>query len=261
MYTEKELREHLQDMGLKGEETILIHSSMKAIGEVENGAETVLDAWMNFFKNGLLLLPTHTWKTVNQEQPIFDPKNSPSCVGILTNLFMKRQGVVRSLHPTHSVAAFGNDATNYVKGEEEATTPCMPYGVYDRLRDKNGKILLIGVGHERNTFIHSIEEVLNVPNRLSDNPMKLTIVMPDGTARESYMRKHFNADQPHISEDFVKLTDAYYEFGVAKKVRFGDANCILCDCNGLFEVTKKVLKKDPQWFVTSKSIDPKMWRE
>ena len=33
-------------MGLNGTETILIHSSMKAIGDVEGGAETVLDAWM-----------------------------------------------------------------------------------------------------------------------------------------------------------------------------------------------------------------------
>ena len=27
--------------------------------------------------------------------------------------------------------------------------------------------MLVGVGHERNTYIHSVEEVLNVPNRLA----------------------------------------------------------------------------------------------
>ena len=108
-YTKKDLKEQLYQMGLDGTETILIHSSMKAIGDVEGGAETVLDTWMEYFKGGLLLLPTHTWKTVNEDHPVFDSKKEPSCVGILTNLFMKRAGVVRSLHPTHSMAGFGKN--------------------------------------------------------------------------------------------------------------------------------------------------------
>ena len=49
-YTKKHLKEQLYQMGLNGTETILIHSSMKAIGDVEGGAETVLDAWMEYFK-------------------------------------------------------------------------------------------------------------------------------------------------------------------------------------------------------------------
>lgn len=214
-YTKKHLKEQLYQMGLNGTETILIHSSMKAIGDVEGGAETVLDAWMEYFKEGLLLLPTHTWKTVNESHPVFDSQKEPSCVGVLTNLFMKREGVVRSLHPTHSMAGFGKHAAEYLAGEEYRNTPCTPGGCYDRLKDTGGKILLVGVGHERNTYIHSVEEVLNVPNRLSDKPVKLTVVWPQGQ-RDVYMRKHYNPDQPHISEDFVKLTQAFTDCGAAK---------------------------------------------
>lgn len=101
------IKKQLTAMGLTGEETILIHSSMKAIGETQKGADTVLDALMEFFEKGLLLLPTHTWKTINAENPVFDVDNEPACVGILPNLFLKRHGVVRSLHPTHSMAGFG----------------------------------------------------------------------------------------------------------------------------------------------------------
>ena len=45
-YTKLDLLQDLADMGLTGQEPILIHSSMKAIGEVEGGADIVLDAWM-----------------------------------------------------------------------------------------------------------------------------------------------------------------------------------------------------------------------
>lgn len=66
---------------------------------------------------------------------------------------------------------------NIWQEEEERNTPCTPGGAYDRLKDCGGKILLVGVGHERNTYIHSVEEVLNVPNRLAAEPMKLTTVL------------------------------------------------------------------------------------
>ena len=210
-YTKADLKHDLAAMGLTGNETILIHSSMKSIGTVEGGADTVLDALMEFFAEGLLLLPTHTWRFINEENRMFDVCRSPCCVGILPELFRQRPGVVRSLHPTHSMAAYGKDAAAYIEGELDANTPCTPGGCYDRLRAAHGKVLLLGVTHARNTFIHSVEEVLNVPNRLTDKPLQLTVVDEDGAQHTVYMRRHYNAQQPHISEDFVKLEQAYLD--------------------------------------------------
>ena len=261
MYTKQQLKEQLTDMGLTGTETILIHSSMKAIGQVEGGADTVLDAWIEYFAQGLLLLPTHTWKNVNTDAPVFNPKSTPSCVGLLTNMFLKRPGVIRSLHPTHSMAGIGIGAEDYLKGEENNNTPCTPGGCYDRLKECGGKILLVGVGHERNTYIHSVEEVLNVPHRLSDKPMHLKIVMPDGSMRDSYMRKHFNAGQPHISEDFVKLNQALLDCRAVKEVAFGDAKCLLCDAAKVFSVVRHIIAPDPECIVTSSGIERERWEE
>ena len=132
MYTKEQLKKQVENMGLTGEETILIHSSMKSIGEVEGGADTVLDAWIEYFGHGLLLLPTHTWKNINADSPVFNSKETPSCVGLLTNMFLKRDGVIRSLHPTHSMAGIGKKAAEYLAGEENNNTPCTPGGCYDR---------------------------------------------------------------------------------------------------------------------------------
>lgn len=286
-YNKQQLQDQLESMGLKGDETILIHSSMKSIGEVDGGADTVLDAWMEYFKDGLLLLPTHTWKTVNADNPVYNPQTTPSCVGLLTNMFMKRDGVIRSLHPTHSMAGYGKSAAEYLVGEEYNNTPCTPGGCYDRLKDAGGKVLLVGVGHERNTYIHSVEEVLNVPNRLSDMPMELVIELlkedkdnknkklphynrADGwkkcidsnggydnnnkLCRKVYVRKHYNAQQPHISEDFVKLNQIFLDSGVVKKVKFGDADSLLCDAKGMFNVVRQVIAPDPECIVTKDTL-------
>lgn len=286
-YNKQQLKDQLESMGLKGDETILIHSSMKSIGEVDGGADTVLDAWMEYFKDGLLLLPTHTWKTVNADNPVYNPQTTPSCVGLLTNMFMKRDGVIRSLHPTHSMAGYGKNAAEYLAGEEYNNTPCTPGGCYDRLKDAGGKVLLVGVGHERNTYIHSVEEVLNVPNRLSDMPMELVIELlkedkdnknkklphynrADGwkkcidsnggydnnnkLCRKVYVRKHYNAQQPHISEDFVKLNQIFLDSGVVKKVKFGDADSLLCDAKGMFNIVRQVIAPDPECIVTKDTL-------
>ncbi|MFQ8648230.1 MAG: AAC(3) family N-acetyltransferase [Lachnospira sp.] len=286
-YNKQQLQDQLESMGLKGDETILIHSSMKSIGEVDGGADTVLDAWMEYFKDGLLLLPTHTWKTVNADNPVYNPQTTPSCVGLLTNMFMKRDGVIRSLHPTHSMAGYGKNAAEYLAGEEYNNTPCTPGGCYDRLKDAGGKVLLVGVGHERNTYIHSVEEVLNVPNRLSDMPMELVIELlkedednknkklpyynrADGwkkcidsnggydnnnkLCRKVYVRKHYNAQQPHISEDFVKLNQIFLDSRVVKKVKFGDADSLLCDAKGMFNVVRHVIAPDPECIVTKDTL-------
>lgn len=217
-YTKADLKHDLAAMGLTGNETILIHSSMKSIGPVEGGADTVLDAWMEFFAEGLLLLPTH------------------------------------------SMAAYGKGAAAYLEGELDANTPCTPGGCYDRLRAAHGKVLLLGVTHARNTFIHSVEEVLNVPNRLTDKPLQLTVVDEAGAQHTVYMRRHYNAQQPHISEDFVKLEQAYLDCGAARNTKFGDAKCILCDTEGIFRVTRHVLAPNPEAFVTEPVIPPERWQ-
>ena len=261
MYTKEQLKKQVENMGLTGEETILIHSSMKSIGEVEGGADTVLDAWIEYFGHGLLLLPTHTWKNINADSPVYNPKETPSCVGLLTNMFLKRDGVIRSLHPTHSMAGIGKKAAEYLAGEENNNTPCTPGGCYDRLKDVGGKILLVGVGHERNTYIHSVEEVLNVPNRLSDMPVLMKIVQHGKKPVSVYMRKHYNSQQPHISEDFVKLNRAFDECGAAVHTVFGSAECILCDARRIFEVTRHVIAPDPECLVTGGEIAPERWQE
>lgn len=261
IYTREDLQNQLKDMSLRPDDTILIHSSMKAIGETEGGADTVLDALMDYFSEGLLLLPTHTWAQMGEDYRVFDPVREDACVGILPNLFRKRPGVLRSLHPTHSMAAFGAGAEEYIAGEEENNTPCTPGGCYDRLKDRNGRILLVGVTHARNTFIHGVEEVLNVPNRLTEKPVEFYTVMPDGSRKKIYMRRHYNAVQPAISEDFVKLTQAFYDTGAARQATFGSAECILCDARGIFEVTRHILAPDPECIITSPEIPASRWKD
>lgn len=47
--------------------TIIVNSSMKSIGNIDCGADTILDVLSMFMKDGLLVFPTHTWEYVNKK--------------------------------------------------------------------------------------------------------------------------------------------------------------------------------------------------
>ena len=110
MHTKQQLFEDLRQMNLKSTDTILIHTSMKAIGEVEGGAEGFIDALCEYFKDGLLLIPTHTWDNVNEDQPIYDVSSTVPCIGLIPRRAAFRKDGYRSLHPTHSIWGHGKNA-------------------------------------------------------------------------------------------------------------------------------------------------------
>lgn len=257
-HTKEQLLQQLRDMGIRPTDNLLVHSSMKSMGDVAGGADTVIDALMEAVPEGLLMLPTHTWKQMSEEYSLFDPETEPVCVGIIPELFRKRPGVVRSLHPTHSMAVYGKGAKEYIDGEENRRTPCDPKGCWGRLRDIKAKILLLGVTHARNTYIHSIEESFGVPERFTEQPVQFQVRMPDGLLKNTEVYRHFNKTEPHISEMYDKMEAGYEQTGAAKKVRLGDATCILCEAEKLYDVTGRILQKEKNCFIDREEI-PEHW--
>lgn len=244
MYTKEQLKAHLKEMGVNPMGTLLVHSSMKAIGEVEGGADTVLDALIEYMKDGLLILPTHTWKQMRPEYNVFYADREPSCVGILTNLIMKRPGVFRSLHPTHSVAAIGREAEEYVKGEENARTPCPREGCWGRLYDRKAQILMLGVTLSKYTYLHSVEEWADVPGRLTKQEIPLFVLDFEGNEYAVPQHRHAGAN----SDWFPKMDEEYLTRGAMKMGRFGDAVCRLCDAVKTADIALEWLKKDIDLF-------------
>ena len=87
MHTKESLTDDLRRAGILPSDTLLVHSSMKSIGTVDGGADTVLDALMEYFQDsGLLVFPTLTYH-LNASNPVFSVPETPSQVGILSEFF------------------------------------------------------------------------------------------------------------------------------------------------------------------------------
>jgi aminoglycoside 3-N-acetyltransferase len=245
MYIKQDLLNQLNALGIESNGTLMVHLSYKAIGGVDGRGDTVLDALTEYMQPGLLVLPSHTWM-VNEDNPVTDVLYTRSCVGKLTEMFRKRPGVVRSFHPTHSVAALGAGAEDFVSGEEYINTPCGKGGVHYKLWERDAQILLIGVNFNRNTFIHGIEEWDGAEGSISREKTDLYVITPKGERLYTPQYRHCARLG---SETFSKLEPDALRLGVMTIGKFGDASARIMRARPLREMTAGLLKEDPTYLL------------
>ena len=244
MHTKDTLKQDLKNMGLMPDATVLIHSSMKSIGEVAGRASGVLAALTEYFSDGLIIFPTLTWNCVNDESPDFSALHTASCTGILPELFRKLPGTERSLHPTHSVTALGRDAADFVAGHENFDSPAHRNSPWGRLYDRHAIILFIGVDLSCNTFLHSVEEWLPVPGMLTGKLQMLSVTGKDGITISRPSRRHVGGHSRyyHLMEEEFLVGGALHE-GI-----FGDARTRILDARKAGDITFAKLQKNPLFF-------------
>jgi len=244
MHTKQDFLNQLSQLGINPLGTLKVHLSYKAIGEVEGRGDTVLDALSEYMKDGLLVLPAHTWNNVREQNPVMDVLHTPSCVGALTELFRKRPHVCRSLHPTHSVAVLGKEAESFVAGEEKLETPCGKGGAYYKLYERDAQILLIGVNFNRNTYIHGIEEWDGALDTL--NPQRADYVVITEKGQRLYTPQYRHC-APLGSHTFSKLEPQALLEGVLTLGKFGDATARLMSARKLRDMVAPLLAADPHY--------------
>ena len=232
-------------MGFKGDETIIIHSSLKSIGETEKRADGILDALQEFFAEGLLVFPSMSYSLVNAKQPVFSVRDTPCCVSSLPEIFRKRPGVIRSLHPTHAVAAIGKDAAEFVAGHEKFDSPAHPDSPWGKLYKRNAVIMFIGTKTIHcNTFLHGVEEWLPVPGMLTDYHEALVVYDYEGKRIEVPSRRHVGGH----SKWYDLMQPVFRKAGALREGRFGDAEVFLVDARKAGDAVYQLLQKEPLFF-------------
>lgn len=160
-----DIRDMYTSLGIKPTDCVVMHVSLKSIGKIDGGAEQLLAASTDYLKNGLFIVPTHTWANVNRDTPLYNVLETVPCVGAFAitcaRVANESPNAIRSLHPTHSAAVFGQDCKRFAEGEEKLHSRTPRNGLWGRLYDENAKVLLVGVGLDKNTYIHAIDEEIN----------------------------------------------------------------------------------------------------
>ncbi len=248
----------LRKLGVRPGGVLLVHASFKSLGAVRGGAEAVIQGLLEALgENGTLLMPALSYATVDAANPVFDQRNTPSCVGYLPEYFRSRPGTLRSLHPTHSVCGVGKRAVELLEGHEADRTPCGPNSPFRKLRDAGGQLLMLGCGLRPNTSMHAVEE-LSRPPYLLDGEVAYTMIP---TGRPSFemrvLRHRFVFRGVRYAQRYDRLGPLLD--GSAGEVRAGrvlQAGCHLIEVRAMWERANAALESSPFFFVEPVGDEP-----
>jgi len=237
----------LKRLGIHASDTIIIHSSYNALkgdNQIEGGPAAIIAALKETVKHGTLMLPTLSWEAASPENPYFNVKESPSCVGILPEVMRQSEGVVRSVHPTHSVAIWGKDAQKIADAHIRDFTPVGPNSPFHEVRRRNGKIIMLGCGLESNTSMHGVEEMIVPPYVYRDN-CDYTLTLENGeTVTQAYLNHDFEGIHQRYARILHLLSPDEYRQG---KVLHAD--CTVYDAKAVWEKGIKKMRADKFYFV------------
>jgi aminoglycoside 3-N-acetyltransferase len=233
------------DLGVRPGGALLVHSSLRSLGPVEGGAETVVQSLLDALGPlGTLLMPALSYRWVGPESPLFNVTTTPSCVGALPEYFRTRPGTLRSVHPTHSVSGVGPLVEKLLGEHIRSTTPCGPFSPFARLPEVGGQILFLGCGLHPNTSMHAVEERIE-PVYLYGEKIDYQIILADGSQQRMIVRSH-------NFEGWGQRYDRLAQHLSAPDLRQGkvlSASCYLVETPAMWKAALAALHEDPLCFV------------
>ncbi len=246
IYTKEAIKEQLAAMNAPKNSVVIMHTSLRAVGSVENRGEGLLDALIEYFtaEGGLFVVPTHTWENLSDPSvPTMDMSSDYTSIGKFPSIAAAHPEGHRSMHPSHSVVVFGETAAAeaFIKAEETVDSMVSPDGCYGDIYRRGGYVLLVGVGHESNTYLHAVEEMLDVPNRVETQPScHTTIKTKTGEIVNRQLRDFAAEGIGDVSRQYPKFEAAFRHHGCIIDGFIGDAKAQLCEAVKMKEVLELI---------------------
>jgi aminoglycoside 3-N-acetyltransferase len=261
MHSRQELATGFRALGVAPADTLMVHASVRAVGDVAGGPDQIHLALKDALTaDGTLMmyascptyydevgrghLSTDQERELIEKLPPFDPATARAQRdnGALVELFRTYAGSLVNPHVArfvvwgkHADYLISNQPWNYAFGHGSAL---------DRFVQLDGKILLLGSDHDAVTFLHYVEHIVDIPGKrvarykvpVDENGRRVwremeEIDTSDGAAHANWPDRFF-----------ARLVDTYLARTSNSGGQVGDAQCFLLDSRGLLDFSSSVMK-------------------
>ena len=239
MLTFENLVEEFRELGVTKGDVLFIHSSYKSFGGVEGGPQTVINALLDVIcPEGTLIMPTFNYDFLKGAP--WDIRNTPSQMGILTEIVRTDPRARRMHHAIYSMSAIGKLANEVAAHRSDdcfgETT------IFKKFRDWDAKILILGLAYSKSiTFLHHCEQAAGVDYRFLKE-FKGTAIDTQGDAHEETYTMFVRNVEMGVVLDFEPI-GALLDRQVVRRRKIGEADVRLMKCNDVFRVAVNALKE------------------
>jgi len=230
------------ECGVRPGDVLMLHSDALAAAQLATGTiEERMDALIEgvlavLGETGTLVMPTFTYSATRDEP--FDPENSPSTVGQITEHFRRRPGVLRSRHPIFSIAAVGTWAIQFADSDiHDCFGPGTAFGLLAR---HDAWLACLGCAFDRLTFVHHVEQMAAVDYRYF-KAFRYELIVK-GVVETGTMRYFVRDIERNTATRLDRLKAALIENGALKTGAIGRAQ-LLCVRVSDFTATALTLLK------------------
>jgi aminoglycoside 3-N-acetyltransferase len=254
MHSREQLANDLRTLGIDAGDTMMLHASVRAVGEVAGGPDQIHLALKDVLTvQGTLImyascpryydevgsgnLTKEQEAEILEKLPAFDPLTARSARdnGALVELFRTYPGSRVNRHVARFVV-WGKRADSLIS-EQPWNYAFGLRSPLDRFLGLDGKILLLGSDHDAVTFLHYVEHVAEIPNK---RIRRFQVpVLDDGRRAWRSMEEFDTSGDGAIANwpdrFFAKIVDAYLAATGNQGGRVGNALSYILRARGLLD--------------------------
>lgn len=261
MHSRQELADDCRSLGIAPGDTLMVHASVRAVGEVAGGPDQIHLALKDVLTDdGTLMMyascPSYYDEVgrgnlsageegeVLEKLPAFDALTARAARdnGVLVEFLRTYPGSMVNRHVARFVT-WGKHAA-YLLSQQPWDYAFGHGSALDRFAQLEGRILLLGCDHDAVTFLHYAEHIADIPGR---RVAKFQVPVAEHGRRiwrpmEEFDTSDRGAHPNWPARFFARLVDSYLARTGNGGARVGDARCVLLDSRGLLAFALGVMK-------------------
>lgn len=246
LITQSRLIADLKMLGVEAGQTVMVHGSVKSVGEVLGGPNVILQALFDALGSDGTVMMYVGWEDMPEtmdnlmpadcairlkEWPMFDLRTSRAVRehGILAECLRTWPNACRSNNPEASMVGCGARAAWLVEGHS-LNYGYGPESPLAKLVQVGGKVLMLGAPLDTITLLHHAENLAKLRNK---NVVHYSCPMKIDDHRVWIDFEDYNTGKPHADYTFEQIAQCYMAMNEIKSWGVGNAKSYLFDAAAL----------------------------
>lgn len=244
MFTKADILKDIINIGVRKGDILHLKVSMRAIGKVEGGADTLLDVLLEVVgEKGTIVsdafVNVYALPLSEEDAKKISDDMTQSYAGVFANKMIKHPKAFRSKHPIQKFSAIGAKAEEYCKKHNDKTGG---YALLDYMIDDDAKNLTIGGAVAGVGTTHVAIERLGFKRKIINKGINYKA----NNGEVKFAKVDWNGGCGDGFKNFIPL---YYEKGgIIKSGKIGNSEAILTSMKKTLNIEMETMRENNNFF-------------